>query len=89
MNIQPLGKKVAVKKILIEDGFDEKTGLFMINRSQKDDRHVVVALGPKCVQPILPGSIVIIPPTVEAVIVKHDGDVIKFVHEDSIVGIEE
>lgn len=90
MNIQPLHKNVLVKKVVIGGGMQQTgSGLFVPTMPHRDDRHEVIALGPECTLPILPGDIVFIPPTVPANIVEVDRAVLKFVNEKDIWGKEE
>lgn len=89
MNITPLGRKVLVKKLIQGNAFNLSNGLHVPNQSGRDDRHTVLAVGPKVLQPIIPGDEVYILPTATAEIVTIEGEVIKFVHEDSIYAATE
>jgi co-chaperonin GroES (HSP10) len=86
--ITPLNRNVLVKKQIIEDGIDQVHGIYVMGRSNKDNRYTVIALGAQCEYPLLPGDVVIIGPTVPAEIVTINGGVLKFVNETHISGKE-
>lgn len=83
--ITPLTNNVIVKKRIIDDGIDEKTGIFIVRRSVHEDYYYVIAVGPKCQQPLCPGDLVLIPATAPGEIIHHEGEVLKCVSENVIV----
>lgn len=87
--IQPLGTRVLVKKQIQQDGIDERYGIYTLAKSTKDHRHTVLAVGPKCQLPIIPGQTVIIEPTVQCELVTYQHEVVKFLDEKDITAIDE
>ena len=83
--ITPLTNNVIVKKRTIDDGIDEKSGIFIVRRSVLDDYYHVISVGPKCKQPLCLGDLVLIPATAPGEIIHHDGEILKCVNENAIV----
>ena len=89
MNLQPLGTKVLVKKQIISQEPIMENGIFVMNKSGRDDRYDVVAIGPKCELPILPGDVVFISPTAPGEVITVERVPFKFIEESLIFGKEE
>lgn len=83
--IQPLKNNVIARKLAPVE--QEINGIIVMTQQHRDDRYLVIAVGPD-VRDVSMGDTVYIRPNAESHTIKHDGDTLRHVAEHNIYAVE-
>lgn len=84
--VQPLKKNVLARKL--QKGEQIVNGIVTLAMSHRDDRYLVIAVGPDTKE-VIPGDTVYIHPTVASQYVTYENEVLRHVCEDDIYAKED
>jgi co-chaperonin GroES (HSP10) len=83
--ISPIKTLVFARKLAPDE--QEINGVIVITQQHRDDRYLVMYVGPD-VRDVSVGDVVYIRPNAESTIVKHDGDTLRVLKEENIYAIQ-
>jgi co-chaperonin GroES (HSP10) len=83
--IQPLKNNIIARKLSTTE--QEINGIIVMTQSHRDDRYLVIAVGPD-VRDVSMGDTVYIRPNAESQYVKYDGDTLRHIAEENIYAVE-